>query len=98
MSWVSDRRGRPRYVAEIDFPNDALKRLYDDFYQSCSTLCYRDIMALSRALKVSTRAVESWKYKEKMPPYQRIIQVIEWVKRGKPMIQEKQGHKSVMLR
>ena len=98
MKGLYRRQGRPHYVAVIDFGKDPLLQLYDKFYRACSGLCYRDIMALSRSLFVSQRAIEAWKYKERFPGYKVATQVIEWVEQGKPMEQEKPGDcKSSML-
>jgi len=83
--FLQSRLGRPRYVAELDDSKDPAIQFRERFYAACSTLRYRDIMALSRALNCSTRAIESWKYKEKMTDIGTALTVIEWIKQGKPM-------------
>jgi hypothetical protein len=60
-------RGRPYFVAEINFDNDRKIELLDEFYKICSTFYYRDIMALGRALRVDHSTVERWKYKVTFP-------------------------------
>jgi len=85
LGFLQSRLGRPRYVAELNFSTDPAIAFRESFYAACSTLRYRDIMALSRALNYSTRAIESWKYKEKMPSTYIALRVIEWTKQGKPM-------------
>jgi hypothetical protein len=57
----------------------------DEFYRTCSTFQYREIMALSRVFGISDRTVRAWKYKENFPRYEIVKQVIDWVKRGKPV-------------
>lgn len=86
-------RGRPRFVAELTSEDLALP-FYDSFYQACGTFKYRDIVALSRALDVNPRTIESWKYREKRPDFTKMLFVIEWIKQGKPMRLESQSHKA----
>lgn len=42
-------------------------------------------MGLSRALGRHPRTVEAWKYKEKMPRWYVVMEVIDWDKRGRPL-------------
>jgi len=90
------RLGRPRFVAQLG-DTDLAQSYYDDFYNACATLRYRDIMALSRALNVHTRTIESWKYNEKRPDFSIMLEVIDWTKQGKPMFTEQPGQKKVSL-
>lgn len=84
MPGLFARRGRPPLVAKIDFSKDLELEYLDRFHDACSTLRYRDIMALSRALLVNPRTIEAWKYGERRPKIGVILHVIEWVKQGKP--------------
>ena len=77
-------RGRPRFVAQIVATDLALPYLYS-FYQACETFHYRDVMALSRALGVHPRTIEAWKYREKRPSFEKMLEVIAWDKAGRPM-------------
>lgn len=79
------KRGRPFHIAEINYETDSEVKLRDQFYKACSTFHYCDIMALSRAIGVEPRTVERWKYKEVFPSWYVALQIIDWVKRGKPM-------------
>lgn len=78
--------GRPCAVAVMPFQNDRKVGLLDEFYGICAGFHYREIMAVSRALRVTPRAVESWKYREKFPRWDIAIDIIEWVNQGKPII------------
>jgi hypothetical protein len=99
VSFASNGRGRPRYVADIDNTEDKALFLYDSFYEACRNLSYRDCVALSRKYKVSLRAVYAWRNCRNLPRDIAIaLQIMEWVTLGKPMIQEQPGKaKSVML-
>ena len=79
------KRGRPYYVAEINFANDAELEFREKFYGICANFHYQDIMALSRALGISTNAVERWKYKLNFPSWYVAMQVIDWDKHGRPV-------------
>jgi hypothetical protein len=79
------KAGRPHAVAEIDYDTDKAVALRAEFYAACSSLNYREIMALSRALGVTPVTVSNWKYKIYFPNYNTAHQVIDWVRRGKPM-------------
>ena len=91
-SLVTNKGGRPHYVARL--PKDQSLQFRDNFYQACSTFKYRDIVALSRALGTSPRAVISWKYRERMPRISTALSVLEWTKQGKPMQLESPGQKA----
>ena len=82
---MTGRTGRPYFVAKIDFENDRTIELMDEFYRACSAFRYREMMALSRALGISDRTIRAWKYKETFPRWDIALQVIDWVKHGKPM-------------
>ena len=79
------KRGRPCSVAEINFAVDDEIELRERFYEACSGLRYREIMALSRALGVGSSTVEKWKYCITFPSWYVALRVIDWFKRGKPM-------------
>jgi len=79
------RRGRPCYVAELDFQTDEELRLRNRFFKVCSTLNYREVMALSRALGINERTIRAWRNKEQIPKWYVVLQVISWAKRNKPM-------------
>ena len=78
-------RGRPYFVADIPFDNHKRLRLLDQFYKATAQFRYRDIMALSRAFSVHPGTVENWKYRLTFPRWDIALDVIDWVKRGKPM-------------
>ena len=81
--------GRPRYVADIDFAHDPDQELYDRFYEACREFCYRDVMALSRGLKVTPRTIYNWKNGKTFPIVRgTALMVIDWVAGGKRMKQE----------
>ena len=79
------KRGRPHLVAEINFETDSELELRDQFYSVCATFHYQEIMALSRALGMSSNAIERWKYKLNFPSWYVSLQVIDWDQRGRPM-------------
>lgn len=81
---IFSRRGRPRLVAQTT-SKDLVLPYYDNFYDACEKLRYRDIMALSRALNVHSRTVEAWKYREKKPSFRKMLEVMDWIQAGKPM-------------
>jgi len=85
MAVAIAKAGRPHAVAEINFQTDSEITLRDGFYEACSTLKYREIMALSRALGVTPVTVSNWKYKTYFPSWYVALQVIDWVQRGKPI-------------
>ena len=89
MAVACSRAGRPCFVADIDLSNDKEMVLRDAFHNACSDLRYRDIMALSRALKVAPITVETWKYSLRFPRRDIAQQVIDWVEAGKPMKQRR---------
>lgn len=88
---ISKGRGRPHYVADIDFTEDPALFYYDRFYEACHSFCYRDVMALSRALRCSPRTVYAWKYGEKCPRIGIMLAVMDWTRAGKPMKTEQPG-------
>ena len=85
MALGTARAGRPYAVAEIPFQNERKVGLLDEFYDACSSFHYREIMAVSRALRVQPCTVERWKYKETFPRWDIAVDVIEWVNQGKPI-------------
>lgn len=87
MAVIYSKAGRPCFVADIDFSNDRELALRDAFHEACSKFCYRDIMALSRAMRVTPNTVETWKYGIYFPRRDVAQQVIDWVNAGKPMKQ-----------
>lgn len=82
--------GRPYYVADIPFENDRRIALLTEFYNITKKLDYRDIVALARAFNMTERTIYAWHYGERFPRYDIMMDVIEWVKRGKPMRKEYQ--------
>lgn len=88
---ISNGRGRPHFVAEIDSSRDLALAFYDDFLNACRTFCYRDVMALSRKLDISPRTVYAWKYGEQYPRMATMLTVLTWVAQGKPMKLEQPG-------
>jgi transcriptional regulator with XRE-family HTH domain len=82
------RRGRRPGVATIDYTNDATVELRRQFYEACAGLRYGERAALARGLGVSRSTVDKWKCKVSFPKYAIVMQVIAWVKNGKPMKHE----------
>ena len=78
--------GRPYQMADIPFRMTEHVRLQDAFYNACAPFHYKEIVAISRALRVSERTVWRWKYQETFPRYDMVMAVIDWVARGKPII------------
>ena len=85
MALGAAKCGRPYAVAEIPFQNERKVGLLEEFYGVCSTFHYLEIMAVSRALGVQPCTVERWKYKTTFPRWDIAVDVIEWVKCGKPI-------------
>jgi len=85
MALATVGRGRPCAVAEIPFSNDRKVRLLEEFYGICSTFHYPEIMAVSRGLRVTPNTVERWKYRLSFPRWDIAVDVIEWVRQGKPV-------------
>lgn len=80
--------GRPYPVALIPFQNSRKVALLAEFYDTCATFHYPEMMALSRALRISDRTIRRWKYQESFPRWDIAVDVIEWVRRGKPIIMQ----------
>lgn len=89
MAVTYSKAGRPCFVADIDFSNDRELALRDAFHKVCSKFCYRDIMAISRAMNVTPNTVETWKYGLYFPRRDIAQQIIDWDKAGKPMKQRR---------
>jgi len=85
MAVSCSRAGRPCLVADIDFSKDTELAFWDRFYEVCADFRYAEVMGVSRALGVSARTVENWKYKLTFPRKGIAQQVIDWVEQGKPM-------------
>ena len=84
MVMATAGRGRPCSVAEIPFSNERKVKLLQEFYGACATFRYPEIMAVSRALGVHRATVERWKYQLTFPRWDIAVDVIEWVRQGKP--------------
>ena len=80
-----ETRGRPYFVATMPFQNHRKTELLDEFYTILATFRYREVMAVSRALGVSPRTIERWKYRETFPRWDTALTVIEWHKQGRPV-------------
>jgi len=92
MALAVERRGRPRYVADYTWKNALVQSYYDEFYNACHTLTYREMVALSRLLGFSLRTIYRWKNDEDFPRHiEAVLVVLEWTKRGKPIRQETQA-------
>jgi hypothetical protein len=85
MAILTEKRGRPYYVARVPFSNDRKLAFMDEFYNITRTFHYREIMALSRALNVTPVTVQNWKYKTTFPKWDIAYDVIDWYRNGKPM-------------
>lgn len=96
------RRGHPYYVAAIDFRQETEEeRLVNEFLKVCSSLNYREIMALSRVCKVTPRTVQNWKYGRTIPGGNGWLRqsrgasimswVISWTKLGRPLVRYNTG-------
>jgi hypothetical protein len=69
----------------MPFSNARKVQLLEEFYGVCATFRYPEIMAVSRALGISDRTIRRWKYQESFPRWDIAIDVIEWVRMGKPV-------------
>lgn len=86
MAVATGKRGRPYFVADIDFVNDPDLSLWDEFRQVCQQFHYREIMGVSRAFGVYPSTVENWKYGISYPSRRgTAVLIILWAKNGKPM-------------
>lgn len=85
-----DRRhnnpGRPRYKADIDLTYDRAQFYYDEFYNACRDLSYREMLGLSRTLGYSIRTMYRWRDRQSYPRQTGdILAVLDWTKAGKPL-------------
>ena len=96
MAMAAVGRGRPCAVAEIPFSNHRKVELLQEFYGVCATFRYREMMALSRALGINDRTIRRWKYQESFPRWDIAVDVIEWVKQGKPVKMSPAGSTNMM--
>ena len=78
--------GRPGLVAVVPFRNSRKMALLNEFYETCAAFRYPDIVALSRAFRMQPRTIENWKYKVTFPRWDIAVDVIEWVRAGKPTV------------
>jgi hypothetical protein len=97
MAVSCSRAGRPRWVAVLGSNRDKRLAFWDEFVNACSGFRYREIVAVSRACGLSTRAVENWKYGTYFPDKERAEEVLDWVRAGKPMEQQRPFPDSSML-
>lgn len=82
---ISDKVGRPRRIADIDFRHDPEQELYDRFYAACRTLGWSEIWELAGALQVNLSTVKYWRLGKYFPATRGMaMHVIHWVERGKP--------------
>ena len=57
-----------------------------DFFRIAKSLNYTEIMALSRALRISDSTVYAWHYGERIPKnWGVMLDIIQWGKDGKPV-------------
>ena len=94
-----ETRGRPFVVATMSFANDKKLELMREFYTITATFRYREVVALSRALKMHPRTIDRWKYGETFPRWDIALDVIDWYKAGKPMtlVYQKDKYRSIMF-
>ena len=85
--------GRPYSVADIPFVLGKTQKLWDDFYNATKALNYKEQMALARYFEIHPNTVRNWKYRVTFPRYSIALDVIDWVKRGKPTILHPQSDK-----
>jgi len=83
----------------MSFTNDKRLELLREFYAITATFKYREVMALSRALKLHPRTIDRWKYGETFPRWDTALDVIAWAKAGKPMtlVHQRDKHGFTML-
>jgi len=82
--------GRPYHVAVIPFRNDRVVELLSTFYKVCSTFRYHEVASLSRALAVTERTVLAWRYRERKPRWDIMMDIIDWDKEGRPTLKRYQ--------
>lgn len=86
-----ETRGRPQYVADIEFKEDPAQFYYDRFAEACRPMSYRDMLALARWLKIDLRTVYRWRAGESFPRnISTVLIVLDWVRIGKPIKQQSQ--------
>ena len=87
MAWTKAGPGRPYPMADMPFRLAGSGSIRDEFHDVCRSLNYHDIVAISRALRVTERTVEKWKYQERFPKqYEIALDIVDWVNRGKPVV------------
>jgi len=86
-----ETRGRPRYVADMEYKEDPAQFYYDEFYKACRPLSYREMLALARWLDIDLRTVYRWRSGESFPRnIGTMLTVLDWVRLGKPIKQQTQ--------
>jgi hypothetical protein len=86
-----ETRGRPRYIADIEYKDDPAQFYYDKFYKACHPLSYREMLALARHLGFDLRTIYRWRSGESFPRnISTVLTVLDWVRIGKPIKQQTQ--------
>jgi len=78
------RTGRPIMAADIPFDNTKQIELLRDFVAALRSLSYKETTGLAYTLGVQRHTVERWKYLVRTPDPFTMMDVIDWVRRGKP--------------
>lgn len=87
---VSNKVGRPRYVADIKDTNPA-QYYCNKFYKACRKLSYHEMSALAQYLGMEVRTMYRWRAGESFPrELNTMLVVIRWVRDNKPIITQSQ--------
>lgn len=77
-------RGRPIQAAAIPFNSDTKMRVLQDFNDAMKSLTWREVTGLAFTLSRHRNTVERWKYGRQTPDALTMLDVIAWVREGKP--------------
>ena len=77
-------RGRPIQAAVIPFDGTAKLRVLQDFNAAIKALSWREVSGLAYTLNRHRDTVARWKYGHQTPSAWTMLEVIDWVRQGKP--------------
>ena len=78
------KKGRPIHAADIPFDNTRQIELLQRFYDAVKPLTHKEINSLAVTLSRHRVTIERWKYQVCNPDPFTMLDVIDWVQRGKP--------------
>ena len=77
-------RGRPIQAAIIPFDSTAKLRVLQDFNTAIKALTWQEVTGLAYTLNRHRDTVARWKYGNQVPNAWTMLEVIDWVRQGKP--------------